>query len=196
MVLHESSKPEAMNELLHMLQRIEPNTLLSRSVTRLQSKNYLVVMKVLKKHNNNHQFFLQFFKHVDKCECRACELYMWKPRRLPAPIFEAVHTSLLRMPLPILQPHPETGVLGTKEVHYMTLEEAFRHGVFTDEHQPSKIAERKERAAGHWPWAIRRGAPADGRGRGRPPAAPTAEVVPTAQPEAVSGNALSSRVLV
>eukprot|EP00873_Tetraselmis_striata_P002925 jgi/Tetstr1/423189/TSEL_001309.t1 len=152
-------------------------------------------MKVLKNHTNNSQFFLQFFKHVDECDCRACELDLWKPRRLPAPIFEAVHTSL-RLPLPIPQPQPETGALGTKEFHYMTLEEAFQHGVFTDEHQPSKIAERaagRGRDRGH---GLAGAAPAVGRGRGRPPVAPTAEAVPAAQPKAVHGNALSSRVLV
>eukprot|EP00873_Tetraselmis_striata_P003356 jgi/Tetstr1/423620/TSEL_001392.t1 len=76
-----------MNELMQVLQRIEL-TLQSLSVTRLQSKNCPAVMKVLKNHTNNSQFFLQFVKHVHKCDCRACELDMWKPRRLSAPIFE------------------------------------------------------------------------------------------------------------
>eukprot|EP00873_Tetraselmis_striata_P018160 jgi/Tetstr1/438424/TSEL_026982.t1 len=75
---------------------------------------------------------------------------MWKTRRLPAPIFEAVHTSL-RMPVPIPQPQPGAAAIGSKEFHYMTLKEAFQHGVFTDEYQPFKIVERTDRAAGQPP---------------------------------------------
>eukprot|EP00873_Tetraselmis_striata_P046220 jgi/Tetstr1/466484/TSEL_010991.t1 len=152
LVLHAPAKPEAMNEQLQVLQRIEP-TLQSLSVTRLKSKNYHAVMKVLKNHTNSSQFFLQFFKH----------------------------------------PQPETG---TKEFHYMTLEEAFQHGVFTDEHQPSKIAEcaaGRGRGRGR---GLAGAAPVAGRGRGRPPVAPITEAAPAAQPKAVYGNALSSMVLV
>eukprot|EP00873_Tetraselmis_striata_P038202 jgi/Tetstr1/458466/TSEL_004321.t1 len=175
-----------------VLQRIEP-PLQSVSVTWLQSHNYLAVTKVLKNHTNITQFFLQFFKHVGKCDCRACELDLWKPLRLPAPVFEAVYTSL-RMPLPIPQPQPETGALGKNEFHYLTLEEAFQHGVFTDEYQPFNLAERTAgRGRGR---GLVGAAPVAGRGRGRPPVAPTAEAAPAAQPEAVSGNALNNRVLV
>eukprot|EP00873_Tetraselmis_striata_P006643 jgi/Tetstr1/426907/TSEL_017120.t1 len=102
------------------------------------------------------------------------------------------------MPLPILQPpQPETRALGTEEIQCMTMEEAFQHGVFTDEHQPSKITERAYCAAGRGRGrGLAGAAPAVGRGRGRPPTAPTAKAAPAAPPEAVSGNALSNMVLV
>eukprot|EP00873_Tetraselmis_striata_P020667 jgi/Tetstr1/440931/TSEL_029200.t1 len=44
LVVHELAKPEAINELLQVLQRFEPNVK-SLSVTRLQSKNYFAEMK-------------------------------------------------------------------------------------------------------------------------------------------------------
>eukprot|EP00873_Tetraselmis_striata_P015263 jgi/Tetstr1/435527/TSEL_024431.t1 len=94
-------------------------------------------MKVLKNHTDSSQFFPQFFKHVDKCDCRVCELDLWKPRRLPAPIFEAVHTSL---PCPcqyIPQPQPDAATLGSKEFHFMILEEAFQHAAPTAEAAPA-----------------------------------------------------------
>jgi len=36
----------------------------------------------------------------------------------------------------IPQQQPKVAALGSKEIHYMTLEDAFHHGVFTDEYQP------------------------------------------------------------
>eukprot|EP00873_Tetraselmis_striata_P000409 jgi/Tetstr1/420673/TSEL_011760.t1 len=108
-----------MNVLLMEVQQVEPS-LKSLSVTRLQSKVYHAVIQILKNHTNNRQFFLQFFKYVDKCDSRACGLDLRKPRLLPAPIFEAVHTSL-HMPLPTPQPQPEAAALGLKEFYYMTL---------------------------------------------------------------------------
>ena len=145
---------------------------------------YSELMNVMKNHIRSSDYMVQYFKKslVGPCDCKACQLGLWEPLRMPESVYSELATSM-KMPLPI----PDLASL-TADVE-LPLDSKFEDRMtylpltkamllpFTDEHQPSKMARaaklRKRAQAplesGGPPAAsvARRGRGRGGRGRGR-----------------------------
>eukprot|EP00873_Tetraselmis_striata_P042953 jgi/Tetstr1/463217/TSEL_008148.t1 len=60
------------------------------------------VLKVLKRYFRSSYYMIQFFKQplIDNCDCKACELQIFKPLRMSPSVYNKLHTTMA-MPLPI-----------------------------------------------------------------------------------------------
>ncbi len=124
--------------MLALLQRIEPG-LKELKVTRKEAPaSYPELMKVIKNHTRSSDYMVQFMKKpiaIDSsnmCDCKACELGLFMPQRMPIEAYEKLQKNLF--PLPI--PQSSQGVPAS-ELRYMSFEDSIALP-FTDAHQPSK----------------------------------------------------------
>jgi len=92
------------------------------------------------------------------CDCKACELGLFQPLRMPILAYQELHNMLFPLPIPQASPRDDSGIL-----HYMSLEENLAMP-FTDDHQPSRMSKVAATSAKN-SQAIP--APATNRGRGR-----------------------------
>ena len=124
--------------VLAILQRIEPG-LKEVKITRKEAPTaYPHLTKVLKNHTRSSDYMAQFLKHPisgdsNMCDCKACELELFKPLRMPLEAFTKLRANLFPLPIPNLTPDSPGG-----DLSYMSLTESMLLP-FTDEHQPSKM---------------------------------------------------------
>ena len=109
--------------VLDVLQKIEPG-LNELKVTRKEAAKYPNLLKVLKNHTKSNDYMVQFLKSLlcsppQVCDCRACELGIFKPLRMPISTYEELYTMLFPLPIPEAKPRDDTG-----ELHYTNLEES------------------------------------------------------------------------
>ena len=127
--------------MLSILQRIEPE-MKELKITRKDATGlYPELLKVIKNHTRSSDYMIQFMKMPllttgsDACGCKACELGLFKPLRMPVETYQEVHSKLFPLPIPKSAPITPGGALV-----YMSMEESMRLP-FTDVHQPSKKAQ-------------------------------------------------------
>jgi len=141
------------------LQRIEPG-LKELKVTRKETPaSYPELMKVIKNHTRSSDYMIQFTKNpiaidsYNMCDCKACELGLFMPLRIPIEAYEKLQRKLSPLHIPQSSPGVPAG-----ELRYMSIEDSIALP-FTDAHQPSK----KTLAVVDTPSTTQ----SSGRGRGR-----------------------------
>jgi hypothetical protein len=130
-----------MQNVLAILQRIEPN-LKEMKITRKEAAGtYPELMKVIKNHSRASDYMIQFVKEPlvtspNVCDCKACSLGLFKSLRMPREAYDKVHTNLFPLPIPGVR----NGNL-SDDLRYLSLDDTMKLP-FTDDHQPSKQARR------------------------------------------------------
>jgi hypothetical protein len=130
-----------MQNVLAILQRIEPG-LKEIKITRKEAHGaYPELMKVIKNHSRASDYMIQFVKEPlvkspNRCDCKACELGLFKSLRMPREVYDKLHTNLFPLPIPGERDGTPIG-----ELRYLSLEDTMKLP-FTDDHQPSKQARR------------------------------------------------------
>ena len=130
-----------MQNVLAILQRIEPH-LKELKITRKEAPGaYPELMKVIKNHSRASDYMIQLVKEPllaspNVCDCKACELGLFKSLRMPREAYDKMHTNLFPLPIP-----EERNGIPSGELRYLSLEDTMKLP-FTDDHQPSKQSRR------------------------------------------------------
>ena len=135
-----------LGSVLAILQKIELG-LKELKITRKEAPGaYPHSMKVLKNHTRSSDYMIQFMKKPisgdsNMCDCKACELDLFKPLRMPIEAYTKLRAHLFLLPIPKLTPDTPGG-----DLRYMSLTESMLLP-FTDAHQPSKMTRAASTAA-------------------------------------------------
>jgi hypothetical protein len=122
-----------------LLQRFEPYIKKLKVTRKKALAKHPELLKVLKNHTRARDYMIQIVKnplctpHM-VCACKACELGLFQPLRMPIIAYHEIHNTLFPLPIPQARPRDDSGIL-----HYMPLEKSLAMP-FTDEHQRSKMS--------------------------------------------------------
>ena len=90
-----------MNKVLDPLKKIEP-LLQHIKLDKKKAESFPDLLLVLKNHTQSTDFMIQFFKKplVENCNCKACNESVFKPVRMPQPVYDKVKQYPMPMPIP------------------------------------------------------------------------------------------------